>query len=160
LGFSRKIEGCFATASRRKSWKTYKPLLPNLGKLRRIYTSRDQPSGTNGHLTPATSVRKASFKGKKSWSNSETILVRRTTDVLGAALDYIASITRWSGNADRIYMTQGTLWYGTMCRSFLLLDRMLRLSLIEVSTVANSEIERASKSSASGKPVSQMTFGQ
>jgi hypothetical protein len=81
------------------------------------------------------------------------------SDILDAAVDYIASTTRWSGDADRICM-QGTLWYGTMCRSFLLLERMLRLSLAEVSRVAPSEIEKASESRASNKPLRALTFGQ
>src|SRR5437867_6110803 len=81
------------------------------------------------------------------------------SDILDAAVDYLASTSRWSGDAERIYM-QGTLWYGIMCRSFLLLERMLRLTLIEVSKVAKLDIEMASKSRASGRSVDRMTFGQ
>jgi len=81
------------------------------------------------------------------------------SDILDAAVDYLASTSRWSGDAERIYM-QGTLWYGIMCRSFLLLERMLRLALIEVSTVAKLDIEMASKSRANGRSVDRMTFGQ
>jgi hypothetical protein len=47
-----------------------------------------------------------------------------------------------------------------MCRSFLLLERMLRLALNEVSTVAKPEIDMASHSRASGRSVDRMTFGQ
>jgi hypothetical protein len=81
------------------------------------------------------------------------------SEVLDAGIQYVASTTRWSGHASRMYM-QGTLWYGIMCRSFLLLERMLRLSLIEVARLANLEIQVASKSRASGKPLDAMTFGQ
>jgi hypothetical protein len=81
------------------------------------------------------------------------------SEILNAAIAYVASTVRWSGDTGAMYM-QGTVWYGIMCRSFLLLERILRQSLVEVSAFADSEILAASKSRANGKPLLAMTLGQ
>jgi hypothetical protein len=81
------------------------------------------------------------------------------SNILEAAVTYIAATTRWSSDADSMHM-RGTLWYGIMCRSFLLLERMLRLSLLEVSDVASTQVKAALRSRAGGKPLSEITLGQ
>jgi hypothetical protein len=55
---------------------------------------------------------------------------------------------------------RGTLWYGIMCRSFLLLERMLRLSLLEVSRFIPAQVSAASARRTGGKPLRELTLGQ
>jgi hypothetical protein len=53
----------------------------------------------------------------------------------------------------------GTLWYGMMCRTFLLLERILRSVIVEFSSLSPDSAARISRVRAGGKPTSKMTFG-
>jgi hypothetical protein len=52
------------------------------------------------------------------------------------------------------------MWYGMTCRTFLLLEQILRSVLIELFPIAGEKATRAAKIRAGGKCVSAMTFGQ
>jgi hypothetical protein len=79
--------------------------------------------------------------------------------VLDAAVEYVASTARWSTEAARPYI-RGTLWYGIMARSFLLLERVLRSCMGQLSIIVPNEIKVASKFRAQSKSLEEMTFGQ
>jgi hypothetical protein len=92
------------------------------------------------------------------------ILVRRQStetmsEVLGTAVEFVAATTRWSGRSDFIYLS-GTVWYGMMCRSFLLLERMLRSCVVELSPAARESMPKAAGRRAGAKPPHAMTMGQ
>jgi hypothetical protein len=81
------------------------------------------------------------------------------SSILDAAVEYVASTTRWSADVARPYI-RGTLWFGILSRSFLLVERLLRLCLIELSTALPELLKAASRARAQGKSLEEMTFGQ
>lgn len=83
------------------------------------------------------------------------------SDVLNTAIEFTVATNRWSsGGSNSAYMTTGTLWYGMMCRSFVLLERLLRCCLREFARMDESLITRALRRCGSGKPLDSLTMGQ
>jgi hypothetical protein len=76
-------------------------------------------------------------------------------------LELVAAIARWSRQGQMSgFFFQGTLWYGMMCRTFLLLERILRSVAIELSSLAPKGAAKVVDERAGKRPVSRMTFGQ
>jgi hypothetical protein len=71
----------------------------------------------------------------------------------------MTSTTRWSRHTQEFF-TSETMWYGMTCRTFLLLEQILRSVLIELFPIAGEKATRAAKIRAGGKGISAMTFGQ
>jgi len=81
--------------------------------------------------------------------------------VVNDILELVAATARWSREAKvNPYFSHGTLWYGQMCRTFLLLERILRSILQELSSLAPSDAQKFASDRAQGKSVDRMTFGQ
>ncbi len=76
-------------------------------------------------------------------------------------LELVTATVRWSraSQTSKIFLS-GTLWYGMMCRSFLLLERILRSAIAELSQLGPVAATEIAKERAGGKPIAQMTFGQ
>ncbi len=79
--------------------------------------------------------------------------------ILETEIEFVAATRRWSGRTDPMYWS-GTVWYGMMCRSFLLLERMLRLCVVELYSVAGDSMRKAAERRAAAKPPDVMTMGQ
>ena len=76
-------------------------------------------------------------------------------------LELIAATVRWSRESEQSkFFFSGTLWYGMMCRNFLLLERILRSIAHELSALAPHDAERIASERAQGKAIERMTFGQ
>lgn len=83
------------------------------------------------------------------------------SDVLNTAVEFTAATTRWStGGSRSLYMTTGTIWYGMMCRSFVLLERLLRSCLIEFSGVDESLVAESRRRRGYGRALDSLTMGQ
>lgn len=83
------------------------------------------------------------------------------SDVLDTAVEFTAATTRWStGGSRSLYMTTGTIWYGMMCRSFVLLERLLRSCLIELSRVDESLVAESRRRRGYGRALDSLTMGQ
>lgn len=82
-----------------------------------------------------------------------------TPEILTAGIEFTAATTRWADNTASFYKS-GTVWYGIMCRSFLLLERALRCCVVEVSKIASEDLRKAAERRALGKPIRAMTMGQ
>lgn len=81
--------------------------------------------------------------------------------VLQAAIEFTAATNRWSaGGANSIYMTTGTIWYGMMCRAFLVLERLLRSCIEELSKVDENLAAESRRRRGAGKPLNSLTMGQ
>jgi hypothetical protein len=80
--------------------------------------------------------------------------------LLQTVLELVTAMMRWSRyRSDGLYIT-GTLWYGMMCRTFVLLEQILRLILSEMSQFTSERAVEARSRHADRKPLSAMTFGQ
>lgn len=83
------------------------------------------------------------------------------SDVLDTAIEFTAATTRWSkGGSSSVYMSTGTLWYGMMCRSFVLLEKLLRYCLREFSHADESLVAASRRCRGHGKPLDALTMGQ
>jgi hypothetical protein len=83
------------------------------------------------------------------------------SDILDTAVEFTAATTRWStGGSRSLYMTTGTIWYGMMCRSFVLLERLLRSCLIEFSRVDESLVAESRRRRGYGRALDSLTMGQ
>ena len=81
--------------------------------------------------------------------------------VLNTAIEFTAATTRWStGGSRSLYMTTGTVWYGMMCRSFVLLERLLRSCLIEFSRVDETLVAECRRRRGYGRALDSLTMGQ
>jgi hypothetical protein len=82
-------------------------------------------------------------------------------EMLNDVLELVAATARWSRQSEMSnYFLQGTLWYGMMCRTFLLLERILRSVAAELSLLAPTDAEKIAIERAEGRSLSRMTFGQ
>jgi len=80
---------------------------------------------------------------------------------VNAVFELIAATVRWSRESEQSkFFFSGTLWYGMMCRNFLLLERILRSIAHELSALAPHDAERIASERAQGKAIERMTFGQ
>jgi hypothetical protein len=79
--------------------------------------------------------------------------------ILDVAVEFTVATTRWSGRPENLY-TSGTLWYGMMCRSFLLLEKLLRLCVVELFKAVPDAMRDAAERRAGAKPPEVMTMGQ
>jgi hypothetical protein len=77
-------------------------------------------------------------------------------------LELIAATERWSRQSEMGgFFLQGTLWYGMMCRTFLLLERILRSVATELLSLAPADaMNIAHKRAVQGRPADRKTFGQ
>ncbi|MGY4617276.1 hypothetical protein ACVWZ4_002503 [Bradyrhizobium sp. USDA 4472] len=75
--------------------------------------------------------------------------------------ELIAATVRWSRQVEMNgVFADGTLWYGMMCRTFLLLERILRSIVRDLSSLAPSDAEKIANERAQGRSIDRMTFGQ
>jgi hypothetical protein len=72
--------------------------------------------------------------------------------------ELVSATARWSKMGG--LFSQGTLWYGMMCRTFLLLGRILRSTAQELSSLAPCDAQTIASKRAQGKSIDRMTFGQ
>jgi hypothetical protein len=79
-------------------------------------------------------------------------------EMLDNVIQLMTATTRWSGHTQEFFTTE-TMWYGMTCRTFLLLEQILRSVLIGLSPIAGEKITRSVKKRAGRKGISAMTFG-
>jgi len=71
------------------------------------------------------------------------------SEPVDSAIELVGAIARWSSQGS--IRTHGTLWYGMMCRSFVLFERMLRTSLQQF-VAAEPNLE--------ANAIKRLTFGE
>lgn len=81
-----------------------------------------------------------------------------TNELLATAVELVGATARWSSEGPM--RTRGTLWYGMICRSFVLLERMLRSTLEQLNAIDPELGNTILRSAVSGKSIERLTFGQ